>query len=94
MSSDTAFTENVASHQTCGDNRIGNQVCNYNSFDCDTHKYLEMHAWVLSTMTNDVLVLKHQDISSHSADQISIALDQFQTKMSHLWQTTLENKIP
>ena len=42
---------------------------------------------------SDALVLKHQAISIHSADQISIAFDLFQTKILHLLWTTLENKI-
>ena len=35
-------------------------------------------------MATDVPVLKHQGISIHMADQIFIALDQFQTNISHL----------
>ena len=35
---------------------------------------------VLSSVATDVLVLKHQAISIYSADQISTALDKFQTK--------------
>ena len=31
-----------------------------------------------ATVATDVLVLKHQAISTHSADQIAITLDQFQ----------------
>ena len=49
-----------------------------------THKQLKMHGCMLSTEATDALVLKHQGISTHSADQISIALHQFQTKISHL----------
>ena len=45
-----------------------------------TPNLLETHECVLSTVPTDVLVLKYQDLSIHSADQISIALDQFQTK--------------
>ena len=33
-----------------------------------THKQLEMHEWILSIVANDALVLKHQGISTHSAD--------------------------
>ena len=33
-----------------------------------THKQLEQHGCVLSTMATDALVLKHQAISTHSAD--------------------------
>ena len=54
-----------------------------------THKQLEMHGYVLSTVFTDALVLKHQA----SADQISIELDQFNTKVLHLYWTTLENEI-
>ena len=43
------------------------------------HKQPEMHGCVLSTVDTDALVPKHQAISIHSADQLSIALDQFQT---------------
>ena len=32
-----------------------------------THKQLEMHECILSIDATDVLVLKHQDISTHSA---------------------------
>ena len=42
-----------------------------------THKQLETHGCVLSTVATDALVLKHQAISIHSAEQISIALDWF-----------------
>ena len=44
-----------------------------------------MHGCILSNVATDALVLKHQVISIHSADLISIALGQFQTKMLHLW---------
>ena len=43
------------------------------------HKQLEMYGCILSTVAIDVLVLKHQAISIHKADQISIALDPFLT---------------
>ena len=33
-----------------------------------THKQLEMHGCMLSTVATDALVLKHQVISIHSAD--------------------------
>ena len=51
--------------------------------DCHllTHKQLETHGCMLSTVATDGLVLKHQTISIHCADQISITLDQFQTKI-------------
>ena len=41
---------------------------------------LAMHGCVLSTVATDVLVLKHQAISIHCADQISIALIEFRNK--------------
>ena len=37
----------------------------------------KQHGSVLSPVATDALVLKHQAISSHNADQISTALDQF-----------------
>ena len=40
-------------------------------------KQMEMHWCIPSTVATDALVLKHQAISIHSADQISIVLDQF-----------------
>ena len=45
---------------------------------------VETHGCILSTVATDVLVLTHQAISNHSADQISTALDQFQTEMLYL----------
>ena len=51
-----------------------------------THKQLEMHGYIFSTVATDVLVLKHQAISIHSAEQISIVLDQIQTKILHSQQ--------
>ena len=44
-----------------------------------SHKQLEMHGAILSTVATDALVLKHQAISIHTVDQISSALDQIQT---------------
>ena len=35
---------------------------------CLTHKELETHGCVISTVAPDALVLKHQAISIHSAD--------------------------
>ena len=43
-----------------------------------THKQLEIHGCILNTVATDGLVLKHQAISSHIADQISHILDWFQ----------------
>ena len=48
-----------------------------------THKQLETRGCELSTVATDVLMLKHRGISTHSADQISVALDQIQTK--NIW---------
>ena len=36
---------------------------------CFTHKHLEMHECILSTVATDVLVLKHQAIRIHSTDK-------------------------
>ena len=33
-----------------------------------THKQLQTHGYTMSTVAADVLVLKHQAISTHSAD--------------------------
>ena len=44
-------------------------------------------------MATAALVLKHQAISSHSADMIFILLDKFQTQILHLLLKTLENKV-
>ena len=48
------------------------------------HKKQEMHERILSIVATDALVLKHQATSIHSADQISIALHQFQIIILHL----------
>ena len=40
-----------------------------------THKQLETHRYMLSTVATDGLALKHQAISTHSADYIFIVLD-------------------
>ena len=37
-----------------------------------THKHMEMHGCILSTVATDALVLKHQAISIHSAEYIFI----------------------
>ena len=49
-----------------------------------THKQPETNGCVLSTVPADSLVLKHQAISSHSADEIQIWLNQFHTQLLHL----------
>ena len=58
-----------------------------------TPKLLEKYGYVLSTVATDALVLKHQAISIHIADQLSNALDQFQTKILRLQWITLKNAI-
>ena len=45
-----------------------------------THKWLEMHDCIISTLGTDDLVLEHQAISIHSADYVFTVLDQFHTK--------------
>ena len=45
---------------------------------------------VINTVATDGLVLKHQAISSNSADYIFFELDQFDTYISHLWWTAWE----
>ena len=42
-----------------------------------TPKRRETHGCVVSTVATDALVLKHQAISIHNADQTFIVLDQF-----------------
>ena len=42
-----------------------------------THKQLEMHASVVNTVATDVLVLKHQAISIHSAEYIYLYIYSF-----------------
>ena len=44
-------------------------------------------------MVTDALVLKHQAISIHNADQTFIVLNQFQTNILYFWCARLENKI-
>ena len=51
------------------------------SFDILTHKQLETHGCVLSTVATDALGLKHQAIS---ADYTFIAMDHFQKQTLHL----------
>ena len=45
-----------------------------------THKQLDMHEGILSPVATDTQVQKHQAISTHSAEQICIAVDQFHRK--------------
>ena len=48
-----------------------------------THKQLEIHWYVISTVATAALVLKYQAISNHSADEMFIVSDQFHTKILH-----------
>ena len=57
-----------------------------------THRQLKKHGSIISTVTTDVLVLRHQAISSHSADSLLI-VDQFHAEMLHLQWTTLQTNI-
>ena len=45
-----------------------------------THKQLEQHGCILSTVATDALVLKHQAISTHSADECSLYWNTFMQK--------------
>ena len=47
-------------------------------------KQLETYGCVFSIVATDALVLEHQGISIHSADEIFITLDQFNTTILHL----------
>ena len=57
-----------------------------------THTYILVEC-VFNTTATDAMILKHQARSSHSAEEILIALVQFYTKILHLQRTTLEKKI-
>ena len=50
------------------------------------HKQLEIYGCVFSTVFTDALVLKHQAISTHSADYVFILLVQFDMKILHFHQ--------
>ena len=52
-----------------------------------------MHGCILSTADIDALMQKHQAISIHIADKISIVLEQFHTERLHQKGTALENII-
>ena len=58
-----------------------------------THKQLETHGCVFSSVAADALVLKHQAISIHSADLMFIVLWQFHTEILQLWGISLRNII-
>ena len=57
-----------------------------------THKQLERHGCILSNVATDAQALKHQAISIHRINQMSIAMEQFQTKVLHSLWKTLENR--
>ena len=42
---------------------------------------LEMYRSLFRTVATDALVLKHRAISTHSADEMFIVLDQFHSKI-------------
>ena len=52
-------------------------------YHCLIPKQLKTHGCIFSNVATDALVLKHQGISTHSADKIFIALDQFYTEISY-----------
>ena len=45
-----------------------------------THKQLEMHGFVHSTVATDALVRKHQAVSFQPADYTCILLNEFRSK--------------
>ena len=52
-----------------------------------THKQLETHGCVLSTLAADAFVLKHQAIRIQKADKILTVLGQFHNKILHKQST-------
>ena len=58
-----------------------------------THKLLEKHGCVLSTVATDALVLKHQATSTHIADLIFIVRDYFHAEMLHVLWILLKIKL-
>ena len=58
-----------------------------------TNKQLEMHGWVPSTVAIHTLVLNHQAISIHSAEQMFIVWEQFHTEILQLLIAILESDI-
>ena len=53
-------------------------------FLCLTHKQLETHRCVLSTVATNAMVLKHQAICIHYADYLFVVLDKFHIRISYL----------
>ena len=58
-----------------------------------TLKHQETHGCLVSTVATDALVLKHQAISIHNADETFIVVDQFYIKILHKRWTASENEI-
>ena len=58
-----------------------------------THKQLETNGCVLDTVTTDALVLRHQVISTHSADQMFTVLDRFHKKHIRSQQYKIQDYI-
>ena len=58
-----------------------------------THKQLEIHGSVLSTVAIDVMVLTNQAMSSYNGDQILIVYDHFHTKILQFYWKYYKNKI-
>ena len=58
-----------------------------------TLKHQETQGCVVSTVATDTLVLKHQAISIHNADETFIVLDKFHIKILHIRWTPSENEI-
>ena len=75
---DTAFKINEDGLKRCGSdaNLVGQKDKIKSKRGSLTHEQLESHGCILSTVATDGLVLKHQAISMHSADQIFFVLDQ------------------
>ena len=58
-----------------------------------TYKQLETHAWVLSNVATDALVLMYQATSIHSSDRILIFIGPVPHKLITLIGEMLENKL-
>ena len=58
-----------------------------------THKHLETHGCVFWNVATDALVIKHQAVSIHSADEIVSVWDQSHTNTSYFLETIWENVI-
>ena len=58
-----------------------------------THKQLEMHVYITSTVATAAMVLKHPTNSINSNDEIITILDQFHNKILHLLWKSFKDKI-